>query len=211
MLSAVYAIALLAGCTPKPFSGMVSPLAARSVEHYARETERLHPEAAAFLAPYFPGFDLRTVRVVVFDQTGWSDFRDKIATSIRLPTPTIFVRAQTVYVRADLFNIPLDRYEYTRADGTIGLWSNQAIDLATPSGQALLAHEIMHVRQWRRSPLLMGWQAMTGVLASIIYEQRFYAHSQIAYELEAIALQKRVRADVNDNRRAELERFAELR
>lgn len=170
-----------------------------SIEQYALERGRLHPEIIKFLAPYF-GLDLKRVKV-----------NAKLGKTSALGT-SVWVLADVIMAQRGKLNHEFKQWvERTDADGTIWHKSNGAIDLATVAGMLTLAHECYHVKQWLTRPWWSSISTWIGDLfRSLWYERRIWSHKQSKWEREAIDFQNSIARDIT-LRQAELEIFKQLR
>lgn len=110
-----------------------------TVEEYAKTHGRLHPEIVAFLRGYFVGRGFNLQRVKVNVKLG--------ATSAS--GSGIWALGSTVVVRKGKFNAEFKQWTVNGGDGKLWWANNRAIDLATPAGMRVLAHECFHVMKWQ--------------------------------------------------------------
>lgn len=166
-------IFILDGCLAlPPVSKPPGPIEAYAVQH-----GRLAPAAAAVLAPWFVGHEdvVAAIRIQVLSVAS-----SEISRKAGMPAITVIGSTWVV--------IPgvLDADESVR--GRVFSWTQ-------PRGIALWAHEAMHVQQYLADPLSFIWEGFQGICLSILHGEP-YAHEYIAYEREAIAFERMVRAEL---------------
>lgn len=128
-----------------------------TVEEYAKNTGRLHPEIIKFLSQYFDplGFDLGNVKVnVKYGSTSASG-------------SGIWVLGSTVVVRKGKFNAEFKQWEVDKGDGKLWWSNNRAIDLSLPAGIRVLAHECFHVMKWQTRRWWSFWAVARATLGKI--------------------------------------------
>lgn len=133
-----------------------------TVEEYAKTHGRLHPEIVEFLTGYFvfgpPSsllFDLRRVKVSV--QFGSSSISGS----------GIWALASTVVVQKGKFNAEFKQWNVEKGDGKLWWQNNRAIDLETPAGMRVLAHECFHVMKWQTRRWWSFWAVGRAMLGKI--------------------------------------------
>lgn len=179
----------------------VAQVTDHGVEAYALRTNRLHPRVVKFLQPLF-GDDLalNTVRFIVY------------------PKRTAFLNV-TVWVMGDKIvwhqthlNQEFAQWRVDKDDDRNWYRSNGAIDLATEHGMQVLAHELRHVWQARSLPWWKQWWRFGwGIVKSLWYEGRFYSHSQVWQEQDAIEFQRGAATQFIKRHREDLIQFENLR
>ncbi len=128
-----------------------------TVEDYANTYGRLHPKVIKFLQGYFDSFtyDLGNVRVNVnFGATSASG-------------SAIWVLASTVVVRKGKLNAEFKQWQVDKGDGKLWWKNNRAIDLATPGGMRVLAHECYHVMKWQTRRWWTIWAVARAMLGKV--------------------------------------------
>lgn len=169
-----------------------------SVEDYALEHGRLHPQAVAFLTQYFD-IDLGLVKV-----------NAKHGKTSALGT-AVWVLADTIMAERGKLNAKFEQWPVELSDGRTGYNSNRAIDLATVHGMLILAHECYHVKQWLTRPWWSSVFTWFGdMFRSLWFKRRLWSHGYSKWEFEAIEFQRSIARDIS-LRRAELEIFEALR
>lgn len=155
-----------------------------TVEEWAKQYGRLHPDVALLLGPYFK-IDLRQVKIEVHPTDWWAFGKSGRG----MPTP-IFVVFSTVYVVEGFLNKP----------GRT--WTNTC-DLANETGEGWkqLAHELKHVEQYETDGgAAMIWRYLSGLVRSwwATGGARSWYHSSIPFETAAEAfavdVAKRIKA-----------------
>jgi hypothetical protein len=142
-----------------------------TVEAYAQQWGRLHPEVLRVLQPYFPSYDLKRARFELRPR-GWRLF----GWSGRGSRTPVFVLGRTIYLAQGFLN------------KSGWLWGN-TMDLAleTGSGWETLAHELIHTEQGSLPRMLPRY--LGGVVRSLwanVRGRRWWNHDVIPFEREAI-------------------------
>ena len=144
-------------------------------ESWARRTNRLHLECWAVLAPFFTSepysMDISDIYVLVQDRPLTIGLRGGA-----------MVLGNTIRVRSGILDANTYLYH--------NLWS-----WTQPKGVANWAHEVFHIHQWRRDRWRYYWRIATGMLGSWSHGD-VYDHQRIGPELEAIAFEKYVEAEL---------------
>lgn len=144
-----------------------------SVEKYAEQFNRLHPQIVDILQPYFPTLDLSTVRVRVYPRV------------TSLLKTNIWVLLDTIIVLKGTFN--------TEEFGLQGFSVNSTINLVKPWMMATIGHELKHCQQWREA----SWSFRLYWLIKSLWvwstPERGAWHKRMEFEREAIMFQDTLR------------------
>ena len=171
-----------------------------SVEQYALDHNRLHPEIVNYLQPLFgDDIELDTIRI-----TGFARNTSALGTSV-------WVAGDRIVFRIGTLNAKHRQWEVRRQDGSRAYESNAALDLSTVAGMSVLAHEIRHCWQCRTRPFFgWAWNYMVGLWRSW-RAGRFYSHKHVPSEIDAVDFQENVALPWLAERRDGLRVFEELR
>lgn len=167
-----------------------------TVEEFAKTHGRLHPEVIIFLNVYFEplGFDLGRVKVnVKFGPTSASG-------------SGVWALASTVVVQKGKFNAEFKQWQVEKGDGKLWWKNNRAIDLATPAGMRVLAHECYHVMKWQTR----RWWSIGAVMRAMLGKITGRPWHSSEWERKAIAFERGI-ANSIARRTAELKIFEGLR
>ncbi len=128
-----------------------------TVEEYANTYGRLHPTIIEFLKEYFVRFEYDLERVLVNVKLGTTSASGS----------AIWVLASTVLVQKGSLNAELKQWTVDKGDGKLWWKNNRAIDLATPGGMRVLAHECYHVMKWQTRRWWSIWAVARAMLAKV--------------------------------------------
>ncbi len=128
-----------------------------TVEEFAKTHGRLHPKVSEFLSQYFDPlrFHLRRVKVNV-------KFGSSSASG-----SGIWALGSTVVVRKGKFNAEFKQWTVEKGDGKLWWQNNRAIDLSTPAGMRVLAHECFHVMKWQTRRWWSFWAVARAMVAKV--------------------------------------------
>lgn len=127
------------------------------------------PEVARLLQPYF-------------DKNEFCVYTD---TRMRVTAGTESITGSNIWVLAGTIRV---------VEGYLDNPAYRSLDLHTPFGFSILAHEVFHVYQYYRDGWLkMALGVIKGLTKGLLKGKIEYAHGDVAFEQEAIDFQRKVR------------------